>query len=68
VTAAQVRAQFGALADPLLRGWQFCIAQYLPVAITLSSAEVVSEELVARFDIRGDLLADPAAQATGTCG
>lgn len=68
VTAEQVRSQFGGIADPVLQDWQICIAQYLPAGITLTSAEVVGDEVVASVDIAGDLLADPALQALGSCG
>ncbi|WP_306232916.1 DUF2993 domain-containing protein [Agrococcus beijingensis] len=67
VTADGLRAQFGSLADPILQDRRLCIADSLPAAMTLQSIEVVDEELIARFDIAGGIIDDPALQQNGTC-
>lgn len=67
VSAEQVQAQFGAIAEPLLREWPVCVAQYLPAGAVLSAAAVTGDDFVLTFDIRGDLLSDPTLQQNGTC-
>ncbi|GAA1422346.1 DUF2993 domain-containing protein [Agrococcus citreus] len=67
VTAEQLRQQFGGLLEPLLQDRSVCVASSLPAALTLTSIEVVDDELVAGFDIDGRIIDDPAMQANGTC-
>ena len=67
VTADALRAQFGGLADAVLRDWNVCIAQYLPSGVTLTGVEVDGALLVADFDVDGAIATDPALQQNGTC-
>ncbi|GAA1689843.1 hypothetical protein GCM10009808_03490 [Microbacterium sediminicola] len=67
VSAAQVRSQFGAIADPILQDWRICVAQFLPAGATLTAASVAGEELVATFAIDGGILSDSTLQQNGTC-
>ena len=67
VTADGLREQFGRLADAVLRDWTVCIAEYIPAGLTLTSIEVDGDQLVADFDVDGQILSDPALQAEGTC-
>ena len=67
VTADGLRGQFGVLADAVLRDWTVCIAEYIPVGLTLTSVAVDGDEIVADFDVDGQMVSDPALQANGTC-
>jgi len=67
VTADALRAQFGGLADTVLREWSVCIAQHLPAALTLTSAAAEDGAFVATFDIDGAVIIDPALRQPGTC-
>ena len=67
VTADGLREQFGALADAVLRDWTVCIAEYIPAGLTLTSIAVDGDQLVADFDVDGQIVDDPALQANGTC-
>jgi hypothetical protein len=68
ITADGLRSQFGSLADPVLRTWDICIAQYLPAALTLTSAAAEGAEVVATFDIDGAVVVDSTLRQDGTCG
>jgi hypothetical protein len=68
ISAAELRDQFGALADTVLRDWTVCIAEYIPAGMTLTGVQVDGDEVVADFDIDGAIINDPALQANGTCG
>lgn len=68
IDADTLRAQFGGVADAILGTQSLCIADRLPAALTLTSAIVQGENLVAAFDIDGGVLNDPALQANGSCG
>ncbi|PTT16784.1 hypothetical protein DBR36_12155 [Microbacterium sp. HMWF026] len=68
IDADTLRGQFGGVADPLVQTQSLCIADRLPAGLTLTSATVQGQDLVATFDIAGALLNDPALQANGTCG
>ncbi|MGP3535326.1 LmeA family phospholipid-binding protein [Microbacterium sp. RD1] len=68
VDADALRAQFGGLADSVLREWSVCIAQHLPAALALTDVAVDGAQVVARFDIDGAVVVDPALRATGACG
>ena len=67
ITAAGLRAQFGGIADAVLRDWTVCVAQYIPAGLTLTSLSVDGDQLVADFDVDGLILGDPELQANGTC-
>lgn len=67
VGADALRAQFGAVADVVLRDWTVCVAQYLPAGVTLTDVAVDGEQLVAHFDVDGRIATDPALRANGTC-
>ncbi|MFT4229632.1 MAG: DUF2993 domain-containing protein [Microbacterium sp.] len=62
-----VRDRFGALAKLVLGDWTVCIAQYIPVGMTLSGTAVAGGELIADFAVSGDIVADPTLQEKGTC-
>jgi hypothetical protein len=68
IDADTLRAQFGGVADAILVTQRLCIADRLPAALTLTSATVQGQNLVAGFDIDGRVLNDPALQADGSCG
>jgi len=68
IDADTLRAQFGGVADAILGTQSLCIADRLPAAVTLTSATVQGQNLVAAFDIDGRVLNDPALQANGSCG
>lgn len=68
VDAQTLRDRFGGLADSVLREWNICVAQYLPAALTLSSASSDGSAIVATFDIDGAIVVDPALRADGSCG
>ncbi|SDS19907.1 LmeA family phospholipid-binding protein [Agrococcus carbonis] len=67
VTADELRGRLGGLLDPLLQDRSVCIAEHLPSALTLTSVEVVDEQVVAGFDVDGRILSDPALQEPGAC-
>lgn len=66
--ADTLRGQFGGVADAILQTRSLCIADRLPAGLTLTSATVQGQDLVATFDIAGGIVSDPALQADGTCG
>lgn len=68
IDADTLRAQFGGVADAILGAQSLCIADRLPAALTLLSATVQGQNLVAAFDVAGGVLNDPALQRDGTCG
>ncbi|HWI31130.1 MAG TPA: DUF2993 domain-containing protein [Microbacterium sp.] len=67
LSADDLRARFGIIADAVLRDWTVCIAQYIPVGVTLTDIAVEGELVVADLDIDGGIISDPALQAVGTC-
>lgn len=67
-SADALRSQFGGLADAVLRDWSICIAGDLPAALTLTSVAVdASNEVVATFDVNGNVVTDRALLQNGTC-
>jgi len=66
--ADTLRGQFGGAADSVLQTTRLCIADRLPAGLTLTSATVQGQDLVATFDVAGGILNDPALQSDGTCG
>ncbi|WZH37077.1 MAG: DUF2993 domain-containing protein [Microbacterium enclense] len=67
IDADTLRAQFGGVADALLRTQSLCIADRLPAALTLTTATVQDQTFVAVFDVAGGVLNDPALQGDGSC-
>lgn len=67
VSADDLQERFGALADTVVRGYEVCIAQYLPAALTLTSIEVSGAAVVARLNIDGAIGQNPELQQNGTC-
>lgn len=67
LSADDIRAQFGRVADGVVRDWTICVAEYIPAGVTLTSVAVVGDELVADAAIDGAIITDPALQANGTC-
>lgn len=67
VTSDELKRQFGILSNTVLRDWTVCIAQYIPAGITLTSASVQGDVLVAELDIDGRIASDPALREKGTC-
>jgi hypothetical protein len=58
---------FGGLAKLLLRQQPFCVAQYLPAALTVRSAKVVGHRLVAGFTANGATMRGPDFTTKGSC-
>lgn len=67
IDADTLRAQFGGVADAILGTQSLCIADRLPAGLTLTSATVQGQSLVAAFDVAGGVLNDPALQRDGSC-
>lgn len=67
VSADDLRARFGGLADAVLRSWDICIASYIPAGLTLESVEVGEDRLVASIDIAPGILADETLLEPGVC-
>ena len=59
--------EFRALAGDLLSSQQFCIAEYLPQALTLDGVKVAGDSLVLSIDGDGTALADPGLSTNGVC-
>lgn len=67
ISAADLRARFGSVADAVLRDRTVCIADDLPKGLTLSDVRVTDDRLVSRFEIDGRIAVDPSLQQKGTC-
>lgn len=67
ISADEVRARFGSLADVVLKDWTVCIAEYIPAGMTLTGIAVEGDEVVADVDIDGSIMSDPTLQQNGTC-
>jgi hypothetical protein len=67
IPADELRDRFGGLADIVLRDWSICIADDVPQAFTLTGIEVAEGEVTASFDVRGNVLSDPAQLENGSC-
>jgi hypothetical protein len=69
ISADALRAQFGGIADAVLREWSICIQDQLPAALTLTDVAVDdSDHLVATFDVDGAVVVDRTLLSNGTCG
>ena len=66
-TALRRSPVFGGLAKLLLEQQPFCVAQYLPSALTLRSAKVVGHRLVAGFTADGVALSGSGFSTNGSC-
>lgn len=67
LSADDLRARFGGIADAVLRDWNLCIAADIPAALTLTDASVDGDRVVADFAIDGAVVVDPALRANGSC-
>jgi len=67
IDAERLAAQFGVLADIVLRDWTVCLAQHIPAGVTITDVRVEGDALVADADVDGAIVTDPTLQATGTC-
>ena len=65
--AADLQQQFGSIVEPLLTSQLFCVAQYLPQALELTSVQVGDEQLVAVFQAADVALRGPEFSTLGTC-
>ena len=59
--------EFSSLAGDLLQSRDFCVAGFLPQALTIDRVEVVGKTLVVGIDGDGTALSDPALSTLGTC-
>lgn len=59
--------EFRALAGQLLDSRDFCVASYLPQALSIADVDVVGTDLVVVIDGDGTALADPALATLGAC-
>ena len=69
ISVADLRAspQFSALAGDLLDSRDFCVASFLPQALTLDKVDIVGTDLVLGINGDGTTLSDPALSTLGTC-
>jgi LmeA-like phospholipid-binding len=58
----------GSLAKQLLKQQTFCVAQYLPKALTVTSVKVADRQLVLTISGDGQALGGTAFAKKGTCG
>ena len=66
-TAAQLRTALGSAAAPLLAQQTFCIASYLPRALTVDSVDVTARALVVRVGGDGIVLGGSDLSTKGAC-
>lgn len=59
--------EFRALAGELLDSRDFCVASYLPQALSITDVDVVGTDLVVVINGDGTALADPALATLGAC-
>ena len=59
--------QFSSLAGDLLASRDFCVAGFLPQALSIDKVQVVGKNLVLGIDGDGTALSDPALSTLGTC-
>ncbi|MCU1412068.1 MAG: hypothetical protein JWR04_2775 [Rhodoglobus sp.] len=69
ISVADLRAspEFSSLAGDLLASRDFCVAGFLPQALTIDKVQVVGKNLVVGIDGDGTALSDPALSTLGTC-
>lgn len=68
ITAEDLSARFGAVANAVLRDWTICIAEYIPAGVELSDIAVNGDEVIADLDVDGRIVSDAALQEMGACG
>ncbi|MER3389534.1 MAG: DUF2993 domain-containing protein [Microcella sp.] len=68
IDVAALRSQFGGIVDPLLESRDFCVAELLPAALTLTAVQVGDEQLVIVLDAEETALGGPGFSELGTCG
>ena len=68
-TAAQLTANplFGGLARTLLKQQSFCVAQYLPKALTATAVQIAGGSLIVSFSGDGTALGGPEFTTKGSC-
>ena len=69
ISVADLRAspEFSALAGDLLNTQVFCVASYLPQALSIADADVVGTDLVVKINGDGVALGGPDLSTNGTC-
>lgn len=69
ISVADLRAsaEFRALAGDLLNSQEFCVANYLPKALTIDDVDVVGSNLVVSINGDGTALSDPGLAELGVC-
>jgi hypothetical protein len=69
ISVADLRSSpiFGSVAADLLRSRNFCVANYMPKALTLNDVRVVGSNLVLTINGDGTALADPNLSVLGAC-
>ncbi len=67
VSADVLIDQFGAVARTVVRDWDVCVKQYLPVGLTLSAVRVENQQVVAEIVVNPAIIADAALQQKGSC-
>nr|WP_206686554.1 MULTISPECIES: DUF2993 domain-containing protein [Microbacterium] len=67
ITAEALSRQFGAIAGTVIRDWQVCIADQLPAGVMLNGVEVNRDDIVAEFEIDGEIITDETLQQPGSC-
>ncbi|GAB3143799.1 hypothetical protein GCM10027057_29170 [Marisediminicola antarctica] len=67
VTADRMRRMLGPVAGAVLETRSFCIAEFLPEAFTLESADIRRNELVVRLAADTVILSDEALEQVGAC-
>jgi hypothetical protein len=66
-TADELRQQLGQLADAFLAQQAVCVADKLPVALTVTDADIVKTDLVLKIDGDGATLGGSDLTTMGTC-
>ncbi len=67
-TAAQLSAILGSVATPFLSQQTFCIARYLPKALTVDRVAVIGDVLQVEVSGDGVVLGGPGLSTKGSCG
>ena len=66
-SAQDLLHQFGSVAQNLLKQQSFCVAEFLPKALTISDVDVVKKDLVVKIDGDGAVLGGKDLSTMGTC-
>lgn len=62
-----LRSQFGSIVDPLLEPRDFCVAELLPAALTLTAVQVGDDQLVIVLSAEDTALGGPGFAQQGSC-